>query len=501
MRERKKKNLPQLTTTTKMNQHDDDDGLEEFLGAAIGRLNALTLSQCAASVADTAGDDDNVVVVVTTTLDAIRMLMWQTQTETPGYQENRAALQALTSKTTTTTTTTTTTNSNAAAVVAAAERLDQTARETYARLILEATCRGQLKKNVPPRPPAPDQRRDAVGDTSPAVIVMDDTSWLEFFAMCRAAVQIAAVRDHLRDGTPLFGGGNGVDNSSSSSLAVVCKFPHERLVQVQKHFLTALGIVDTDAAMEYIRQRFFVMDTAVVAVVDNVNDHGNDHDNDDADDPLTGPFRAMVKDLREALQDLLLPLSPANNDDGTTRIVSVHHCEKLIDAETGREIMTFPTATTAASGNINNNNEDAAAAIVVPTTEQMMHHYDHPEESSSSSSSSLLPNSANVSSSSSNNNNNTDNDDHSLSLARALQQVQERLRTELLTMNESDRTALLSRAQTVTATVLRDAMARYDHPSDRIRYLSTRDDETQRLMALQKIWQDMDHGGGRVDNQ
>jgi hypothetical protein len=458
---------------------DDDDGLQEFLGAAIGRLNALTLPQCAAAAAD---DDDNVVVVATTP-DAIRTLIWQTQTETPRYQENRVALQELMSRTT-----------NNAAVAAAAERLDQTARETYARLILTATCRGQLK-NVPlSRPPPPDQqqqRGDAVGDTSAAlaVIIMDDTSLLEFFAMCRAAVQIAAVRDHLRDGTPLFG--VVVDSSS----LVVGQFPHERLVQVQKHFLTALGIVDTDAAMEYIRQRFFVMDTAVV-VVDNGNDNDDNDDNDDAGDPLTGPFRAMVKDLREALQDLLPP-PPANNDDGTTRIVSVHHCEKLIDAETGREIMTFPTTATGSGNNNNNNNnsnEDAAAAAAaVPTTEQMMHH--HPEESSSSS---LLPNSANVSSS---NNNNTVNDDHSLSLARALQQVQERLRTELLTMNESDRTVLLDRAQTVTATVLRDAMTLYDHPSDRIRYLSTRDDETQRLMALQKIWQDMDHGGGRADNR
>jgi hypothetical protein len=262
------------------------------------------------------------------------------------------------------------------------------------------------------------------------------------------------------------------------------------LVQVQKHFLTALGIVDTDAAMEYIRQRFFVLDNTA----DVIDDNDNDDYNDNTGDPLTGPFRAMVKDLRETLQDLL-PTNSNTNDDGTTRIVSVHHCEKLIDAETGREIMTFPTATTTAgSGNNNNNNNEDATAAAVPTTEQMMHHYDHPEESS------LLPNSANVSS----NTNNTDNDnDHSLSpLARALQQVQQRLRTELLTMNESDRTVLLDRARTVTAAVLRDAMALYDQPSDRIRYLSTRDDETQRLMALQKIWQDMDHtGGGRVDNE
>jgi hypothetical protein len=63
-------------------------------------------------------------------------------------------------------------------------------------------------------------------------------------------------------------------------------------------------------------------------------------------------------------------------------------------------------------------------------------------------------------------------------------------------MDETERTTLLDRAAIVTTAVLRDVVALND-PMDRIRYLSTLDGETQRLMALHKIGQDVEDTTGR----
>jgi hypothetical protein len=410
-------------------EEGDDDEQQLFFGRAIDRLNGMTLLPSSSSSTS-----------LTMTPDDIRRLIVQTQLDTPGYEQVQESLRQRSGRNKT----------------PASDRLDQTARVTYARLILEASCRNVL--SVPPR-------RGSVDD---AEVIMDEACLLEFFALCRAAVQIATVQDHLRDGTPLFG---VVVTDDERSL-----LPHERWMRLQTHYLRALGIVDVEAATEYMRRRFIMDDggQAILLFDDQVSEN----------DPLMGPFRAMVHDLRAALQEAESTTTASrsgggagvwnNDDDGTTRIISVHHCEKLIDAATGREIITFPPSV------VDDEPPD------VPTTEQMRRHHHTEEEEEEEDENEHAGNSTN----------NDDNYAVDAPLLAQAWQVQRQMRTELLRMDETERTALLDRAAAVTTAVLRDVMTR-DDPMDRIRFLSNLDGETQRLMALHKIWQDVEDTTGR----
>jgi hypothetical protein len=314
-------------TMAEEEEGDDDEQQLFFFGRAIDRLNGMTLLPSSSSSTS-----------LTMTPDDIRRLIVQTQLDTPGYEQVQESLRQRSGRNKT----------------PASDRLDQTARVTYARLILEASCRNVV--SVPPR------QRGSVDD---AEVIMDEACLLEFFALCRAAVQIATVQDHLRDGTPLFGVVVTDDDGERS-------LPHERWMRLQTHYLRALGIVDVEMAMEYMRRRFIIMDDSRGNNAILVDPAEND--------PLTGPFRAMVHDLRAALQEAESTTTASrsggagvlwnnDNDDGTTRIISVHHCEKLIDAATGREIMTFPPS-----------GQNVDEPPDVPTTEQMRRHHLTEEE-------------------------------------------------------------------------------------------------------------------------
>lgn len=322
--------------------------LDVFFDEATARLQATSLSSLDSS---------------SITPNDIRGLILKTQTETPGYVELQESIRGR-------------------AKTASADRMDQAARETYARLLLEATCKRILV--VAPKE-------------------LDDSALEEFFAICTAAVRTEAVQEHLRRGTPLFG-------TVSSG-----KFPQDRMVQIQKLSLESLGL-DGEKATELIRERFLL--------------------GEPSDDPLSLSFDAMAKNLRNVLQEVTERIMSDESNDGTTRVVSVQHSEKIIDAETGEELLVDVTAESA------------------PTTERI-----HAQSIGTSA-----------------------------SLLAQTSQLQKQMRDQLLAMGEVERNDLLEQADRTANEVLNEVSA-IENINERVRYLASLDPGKQRLMALKKVWE------------
>lgn len=333
------------TQNPKTKREMNEKQLEDFFDKATVRIKAASLPGSSITSED------------------IRALILRAQTETPGYEGLRESIRGQTQ-------------------TASADRMDQAARETYARLMIEATCKKVL--TVTPRE-------------------LDDSALQEFFALCKVAVKTDNVQKHLRHGTPLYG------------VASSGKFPQDRIVQVQKWCLESLGL-DSEEAADLLRERFLVGDTS--------------------GDPLELSFDEMVKEVRGVLHDVSDRIIAEDSNDGTTRVVSVKHSERIIDAETGEEVT------------VNLGVEPA------PTTEQI-----HAESN-----------------------------DHSSALLAKTSQLQRQMREDLLAMSEGERNDLLDRANRTADEVLNEVMA-IESIHDRVRYLASIDPGRQKLMALKKVWE------------
>ena len=129
----------------------------------------------------------------------------------------------------------------------------------------------------------------------------------EFIGLVSAAVRIPQVQQYVHEGTPLYG--IAQQRSSDGS--------HERLVHLQRLFLQALGY-DPDPAMQEIER---LLDSSP-----------------SMDPPLLAAMQAMQQEMEQFLSRATATHFP---DDEVTRIVSVTHSEKIIDAVTGQEIATL----------------------------------------------------------------------------------------------------------------------------------------------------------------
>jgi hypothetical protein len=254
---------------------------------------------------------------------------------------------------------------------------------------------------------------------------------LEFCGLCTAAVRLSCVLEHLRKGAPLFE--NLTQESSSTTM-----FPQKRLERIQRMFLRALGY-DPDYGTREIKRLFYEGSQV------------------DEDEPLRSTFASMAAAMEAVLMEATAAATHDTffDDDNVTRVVSVTYSEKLIDEETGLEIATM--------------NEDAA-----PRSETMAEQ----EESEQ------LDDSPGLAAAK------EQKRREEFRVARQAAVLQQELLGELLSMRDEERDAKLQKAKEVVSDVLQKAMQLPAGP-ERISFITSLDPNTQRLMAMQKLWDGM----------
>ena len=284
--------------------------------------------------------------------------------------------------------------------------------------------------------------------------LMQSCDVLEFCGLCCAAVRISAVRRYIQYGEPIFPNMIRHDeNTSSSEQKPELLLPQHRLQHVQRLFLRAIGY-DPDFGTQMIQEMFY--DNSNVTEIDT---------------NVVSTFREMEQLMEQTLCDITNNLTNEtffgnhntnmwNDSDDVTRIVGVTYSEKYIDAQTGQEIMSIPPDEPY-------DNDGAPRSLTM--TETTTDADDSPASTIKS-----------------------NNNDALIQQAALLQQE---ILGELLSMREEEREKKLTEVNATVQKVM-DHMTTLSQPHDRIHYLTNLDADTQRCMAMKKIWDTMiaDHG-------
>lgn len=313
---------------------------------------------------------------------------------------------------------------------AAMERMNDAARLAFCRLVLYSESlhdSAEFSNSIP-------RSRDLISSG----VSMKHSDLLEFCGMCQTAVRLDIVIQHLRKGVPLF------ENLVVAAEAAVSEsrtlmFPHERLERIQRMFLRALGY-DPDYGTREIKRMFY-----------------NGTDESEYDEQLHATFSSMAQQMDAVLVEATAAASHDTffaNDDSVTRVVSVAYSEKLIDEVTGQEIMTV--------------HEDA-----VPRPETMDGQQEDEDDSPE-----LIAAAR------------EQNRRDEFALARQAAVLQQEILGELLSMRDEEREVKLRSAQETVNKVLHTAM-QIPAGSERVSYITSLDPATQRLMAMQKLWDGM----------
>jgi hypothetical protein len=324
------------------------------------------------------------------------------------------------------------------------EGLNAAARLAFCRLVLSSESLHDESRS----------KRDLmISSGSSARCSMNRADVLEFCGLCCAAVKMPAVQRHLRMGTPLFE--HRVSQSKTDTKTNI--LPQKRLECIQRMFLRALGY-DPDHGTREIKRLFY----------------------DDAcscDEELRSTFATMAQQMEAFLMESAILATNgaffAENDDSVTRVVSVAYSERLIDEATGQEI-----ATTTATANADN---------AVPHPEPMVGQ-DNDND--------VEPDNLSALSAADREHQRREE----FRVARQAAVLQQEILGELLSMRDEERDIKLLRAKEIVDDVLQKAMQRPAGP-ERILFITSLDPATQRLMAMQKLWDGMlAANGGKPPN-
>jgi len=340
--------------------------------------------------------------------------------ETLTVQDVQAALRRCSSSSSTTTT--------SSQRVAEMERMNEAARLAFARLVLYSEYLW-LEHG--------DNNRDLKTSGE-----LQDDDVRTFCGLCQAVIKLPLVETHLRTGDPIF------PDLPSASGDTETMFPQKRLEYVQRLFLKALGY-EPDFATRAIKQRFY---------------HEHEHSNNDLQSTFHATVAAMESALVEATANSTYDTffsgqSASDAGDGVTKVVAVEYSEKLIDQETGEELITLT--------------EDAS-----PHAETMA------GDESERGSSSQPPPAADADTAA------QASREQQFRLAQQASALQQEILGELLSLRDEEREAKLTLAREATESVLQKAMERPPGP-ERVAVFTSIDPATQRLMAMHKLWDGM----------
>lgn len=323
----------------------------------------------------------------------------------------------------------------------AMEAMDFGARRAFCRLVLYSEYMKDQENQIGPcLKSAPNE-----GD-------MKDSDVSEFSGLCVTSVQLPEVKSYLQQGTPIFP--RDSFNLVSSEDLDTC-VPRSRLEKLQNFFMLALGY-DPDSC----RKQF----TTILGQTDEDDAGGND-------DPmrlqLHAAYQAMTQTI-EAIMDSDDNGSPNNevfdshSEDNFTRVISVSYTEKLVDAVTGEPILTL--------------HEDAA-----PHSERISQDCDLKQATKSDDLGEH------------------NNREEEWRVARQTARLQQDILDELVGMSDEDRTDILNIAHETVDRILKQA---FELPlgAERVSFLTTLDPQTQRFLAMHKVWNGRvaagDHGTG-----
>lgn len=225
-------------------------------------------------------------------------------------------------------------------------------------------------------------------------------------------------------------------SSSSTSNNSSGSTPQERLEAIQRHYLCALGY-DPKFGTDEIKRIFFSSSKGYDCEVGQVFGE------------LLQTMNTVVRNASLFAQQEALQQFSDQNDGGVTRIVSVNYSEKIVDAASGRPVAS-PEAGTAAA----------------PPVGETMHQEQRQREE--------------------------------LQMARKAAAMQQEILGELLAMRDEQREETLKRAKARVDEFLQNVLE-LPPGSERVHMLQSADAETQRYMAMHKVWEGVVASNGGKD--
>ena len=260
------------------------------------------------------------------------------------------------------------------------------------------------------------------GDGSCSNNCIDDKSILEYCGLIMAAVRLPEMQQYLQTGN--------VRVIHSSLVAQECgddddtSTVEERLLRIQQIYWCALGYDDPNNAMNQLKCILLGEDAAA------------DYEHK-VMEALTQYASAMTVAVTNAnmSREYGSMASKANNDDGTTRIVSVSYSEKII---TG------------------NNITDANSSMSAPTSERIDEHT-------------------------------TSQERQEFDTARAASMLQQQLWDNFQSLSIEEQKVTIERAKIVHDELM-EKLANTPPGQDRVVLMQSMDGEMQRLLVIYKLW-------------
>ena len=329
--------------------------------------------------------------------------------------------------------------------------------------------------------------------------MMKSSDVLEFCGLCCTAIRISNVMQYLQYATPIFPNTMMIRTTSSTSNCINhlsqsqlqseldMTFPQQRLQYLQRLFLRAIGY-DPDYATTVIQHMFY-------------NNNENSIETIDVDTNVISVFRNMEQLMEQTLNDITNNITKEtfmgnnnnktvattdhddddgnNNNDGVTRIVAVTYSEKYLDAQTGQEIMNIHPHDYDSRNNHHNIYEDSHGAprSLTMNDDTLIMTTTTPAKTASAA---IIDENASTS-----NPKQLNSNDEIWKQQTA--QLKQEILGELLSMRDEEREIQLHLIHTVVEEVM-DHMKTLPQPQDRILYLTNLDDESQRCLAMKKIW-------------
>lgn len=200
---------------------------------------------------------------------------------------------------------------NNKSLLEASRDLDETARLTYARLVLYSSCRRETEQQ---------SLRDQIM-TLKASGSMERKDLIDFFALCQTCVRLPFVMNHIAKGEPLFEDIVDQNNRSSTDKDVdsVTTLPQHRLEHLQRLLLKEFGY-DPHFGVEEVKRIFFSKES---------NEFTGDAELFDMCHKTTEKMQAVLSNAN--IQASMSSFSDLDKG-GVTRVVAVDYSEKMVDA-------------------------------------------------------------------------------------------------------------------------------------------------------------------------
>ena len=247
---------------------------------------------------------------------------------------------------------------------------------------------------------------------------------MDFCSLCMAAVKIPAVLHHLYHGTDIF----KKQNSTNEEMTTTMMMMHQRLASLQNVYFCALGYhpqLGQSELKRFIHQYIMI----------NNNNNDDHSSNDDTDIiALQRTLQSFISCMQMVSTNYTNQVTKSN--DGTTRVVSVSHCEKIIHST-------------------NKGNEEVNASGNGPPIRHSIHQEEQQKEQ--------------------------------MEMAKKAASLQQSILSSFQRMSKEERELELEKAKKVHTNFLSTAMKLPPGP-ERVNYLQSVDQPTQRLLIIHKLY-------------